>query len=96
MLLGAPVESHRLDDAVIADLANWPLAERFGPTPRACLAFTEQYLIDVASMASALVDDVRSALGDGGLLDFVNALLVVEQRLRLTLAWERLLEPASP
>lgn len=53
----------------------------------AAIAFTEHYLIDVASMTDELVAPLREALGDQGLVDFVNALLVVEQRIRLQLAW---------
>ena len=53
----------------------------------AAIAFTEQYLIDVASMTDELVATLREVLGDQGLVDFVNALLVVEQRIRLQLAW---------
>lgn len=55
------------------------------------IAFTEQYLIDVAGMTDELVAPLREALGDRGLVDFVNALLVVEQRIRLQVAWGALL-----
>lgn len=50
---------------------------------RAVLDFTEQYVIDVASLSDAQVESVRGHLGDEGLADFVNALLVVEQRMSL-------------
>lgn len=50
---------------------------------RAVLDFTEQYVIDVASLSDAQVEAVRGHLGDEGLADFVNALLVVEQRMSL-------------
>lgn len=56
----------------------------------ACLAFTEQWVIDVASMTDEVVAPVAERLGDAGLMDFAHALLVVEQRLRLDLAWNRL------
>lgn len=79
-----------LDGLNTADLANWPRSEAFGTTERACLAFTEQWVIDVASMDDATVAAVRDALGDQGLADFASALLVVEQRQRLRQTWAAL------
>lgn len=57
---------------------------------RALVAFVEQWVIDVASITDELVAPLHEALGDDGLQDFVHGLLVVEQRLRLRLAWEQL------
>jgi len=79
-----------LDEAMVAALAGWPRDERFGARERACLAFTEQFVIDVAGLDDATAAAVRDELGDDGLADFVNALLVVEQRQRLRLTWARL------
>jgi alkylhydroperoxidase family enzyme len=90
MLLGGEVEPS-FDRDVLADLPSWPTSPRIDSTLRACLAFTEQFVIDVATMDDALVDAVSDALGPDGLLNFTNALLVVEQRQRLRLAWERLI-----
>ncbi len=78
-------------DDVLAAIRSWPTDPRFDPLDRACLAFTEHYVIDVASIDDDTVAAVRDRLGDDGLLNFVNALLVVEQRIRLRLAWDRLL-----
>jgi hypothetical protein len=61
------------------------------PTERACLDFTDQFVNDVASMTDEVVEAVRIQLGDDGLLNFTNALLVVEQRQRFHLAISRLL-----
>jgi alkylhydroperoxidase family enzyme len=93
MLLGATdsVVSHGLDDALVDDLPNWPTSTRFSSVQRACLAFTEQYVIDVSSIDDGLVADLADAVGLDDVRTFVNALLVVEQRLRLSLAWRRLL-----
>jgi hypothetical protein len=57
---------------------------------QAALVFTEQWVIDVASMTDAMVGDLVDHLGEDGLMDFVHALLVVEQRIRLGLAWKQL------
>ncbi len=61
------------------------------PTERACLDFTDQFVTDVASMTDEVVEAVRTQLGDDGLLNFTNALLVIEQRQRFQLAISRLL-----
>ncbi len=66
-------------------LKRWPTAQEFGDIDRAALDFTEQYLIDVASLSDVQVERLGGHLGDEGLVDFVNALLVVEQRMSLEL-----------
>ena len=104
VLLGCEFEKHRrsqaavsagLDEAKIAELASWPTSARFGPRDRACLAFCEQFVIDVAGMSDGLAIAVAEQLGPQAFRDFVAALLVVEQRQRLRLAWERLLAPST-
>jgi alkylhydroperoxidase family enzyme len=70
-----------LDEATIAELAAWPSSPRFGPRERACLAVCEQFVLDVAG---------AEQLGPEAFRNLVTALLVLEQRQRLRLAWERL------
>ena len=84
-----------LDERTVAQLASWPTSPRFDPRSRACLAFTEQFVIDVASLDHGLTDAVTSHLGSAGLVDLAHALLVVEQRQRLSLAWQQLLDPVG-
>jgi alkylhydroperoxidase family enzyme len=79
-----------VDAETVDALPRWPTSPRFGARERACLAFCEQFVIDVANLDDELAEAVRAHLGDAGLVDFANALLVVEQRQRLRLAWERL------
>lgn len=81
-----------LEEATIAELAQWPTSPRFGSRERACLAFCEQFVIDVASMADEVALAVSAELGPAGLRNFVTALLVVEQRQRLRLAWDELFD----
>jgi alkylhydroperoxidase family enzyme len=85
-----------LDEAKIAQLSAWPTSERFGPRDRACLAFCEQFVIDVAGMSDELAAAVADQLGPQAFRNFVAALLVVEQRQRLRLAWERLFARTDP
>ena len=79
-----------LDEATIADLPAWPSSSRFGPRERACLAVCEQLVIDVAGMSDEVALAAAEQLGPETFRDFVTALLVLEQRQRLRLAWERL------
>jgi alkylhydroperoxidase family enzyme len=71
--------------AELATLRRWPTSPAFGDLERAALEFTEQYLLDVAALDDAQVEGLGVHLGDQGLVDFVNALLVVEQRMALEL-----------
>ena len=62
---------------------------------RAALIFVDQWVVDVASVTDEMVASLSVELGDGQrdddrLMDFVHGLLVVEQRLRLAIAWQRL------
>jgi alkylhydroperoxidase family enzyme len=104
MLLGCAEEAQAriddalsggLDEATLAELPSWPTSPRFGPRERACLAFCEQFVIDVAGMSDDLASAVAEHVGPQGLADLAAALLVVEQRQRLRLVWERLLEPGG-
>jgi alkylhydroperoxidase family enzyme len=96
MLLGCAAELRArtpaagVDDALVSALPAWPHDDRFDATDRACLAFAEQWVLDVASLDDATAAAVREQLGDEGLQSFAHALLVVEQRIRLRLVWDRL------
>lgn len=74
----------------LASVSAWPTSPCFDATDRAVLAWCEQFVIDVAAMDDSTVTPVRDHLGDGGLIDLTNALLVIEQRQRLRMAWSRL------
>lgn len=84
-----------VDPAMLDAIAAWPHDARFDDTDRACLAFAEHSVIDVASLDDDTAAAVRTHLGDAGLANFVSALLVVEQRIRLRLVWDRLLTPPT-
>lgn len=101
-MLGCEVEAsaRTADSDAPAELLDaigaWPTDHRFEAADRACLAFTEHYVIDVASVDDATVAAVRDHLGDDGVQSFVSALLVVEQRIRLRLMWDRLFAAGAP
>jgi alkylhydroperoxidase family enzyme len=88
-------ESAGLSEATIEALAAWTFDEQFRPVDRACLAFTEQFVIDVANLDNVTASNVVDHLGEVGMQDFLSALLVLEQRIRLRLAWDCLFGDAE-
>ena len=80
----------------MADLLGYPVtsaasAEAVSEAAVAAgLALTEQYVIDVSSATAQQIDSLAAQL-DGSVVDFVTALLVVEQRMRLELGLSRVL-----
>jgi alkylhydroperoxidase family enzyme len=89
MLLGCEYELADDPTGLAATLPSWPSSPAFTARDRACLAYTEQFVIDVASMPNRLVEDLRREVDE---VDFTQALLVIEQRQRLTLTWARLFD----
>jgi hypothetical protein len=75
---------------LVGAIPLWPSSPLLTPAQRVCLAFTEEFVIDVASLSDATAQAVVEELGEQGYADFVNALLVIEQRQRMRLAWQRL------
>ena len=74
----------------IAALAAWPTSPRFDARERACLSFTEQFVIDANGVTDQQVADVTEHLGAEGCYAFVQAVSVLEtfQRACLTLGIE--------
>jgi hypothetical protein len=85
MLLGHEPTLGSLDAQRRKGLADWPNDQDLSPLERASLALTEQYIIDVASITDSDVAAVSTHLGDTSTTNFVTALLVLEQRMRLEL-----------
>jgi alkylhydroperoxidase family enzyme len=100
LLLHCDAEHHvrtagvEVDDSVVAELPRWPTSPAFTDAERAALAFTEQFVTDVASLSDQTAQALREHIGDEGLNNFTRALLVVEQRIRLRLVWDQLLGAA--
>jgi hypothetical protein len=88
--LAAGATEVELPRETVAALRSWPSSPLFGGRERACLALCEQSLVDVANVSVEHTEAVARALGLQGLVDFVSALLVVEQRQRLRLTWAKL------
>lgn len=90
-LLGVhdPVPADAASAERCAAVADWPTSPLFGDADRAVMAFTEQYIVDVA----AVTDDQRSAL-TGALGDrsatFSQALYTIDYDLRVRAALRQL------
>jgi alkylhydroperoxidase family enzyme len=76
-----------LTEAKVADLAAWPTSPIFTARERACLALTEQFVIDPNGVTDAQVAEVTEHLGARGCYALVEAVSVLEtfQRACLTL-----------
>ncbi len=77
-------------------LRDGTTSARLDDRQRAALEFTEQYVVDVASISDQQADELRGHLGDEGFATFVNALLVVEQRMTLELGLAAVLGDGAP
>jgi alkylhydroperoxidase family enzyme len=74
-----------LSGGAAADLSRWPSSPRFSDQERACLGFTEQFVIDVAGVDERLRGELASAVGPSGILDFVVALFVLDYGRRVAM-----------
>ena len=72
---------------------EWPDSPLFSARERACLAFTEQFVGDVAGITKADTDVVLEYLTPEDFYTFVMALLVIDQHQRLALGLRRMLGP---
>ena len=77
-------------------LRSWTTSAELGDRERAALEFTEQYVVDVASISDEQAGALRGHLGDDGFATFVNALLVLEQRMTLELGLAAVLGDGVP
>jgi alkylhydroperoxidase family enzyme len=67
-----------LGEEKLAELAAWPTSPRYDARDRACLAFTEQFVIDANGVTDEQVADVTGHLGSAGCYAFVEAVSVIE------------------
>lgn len=95
MLLRHPATLEAMSDNDRAELSTWTSGARFSELERAALDFTEQYIIDVTALTDEQTERLRAHIGEVGMVDFVNALLVIEQRMTLELALDGALGASS-
>lgn len=79
-----------LSEAQRQDLSRWSTTPSFTDEDRACLAFAEQFVIDVTGVDHRLRTELASALGPTGVLGFVVALFALDYGRRVSLALDAL------
>jgi alkylhydroperoxidase family enzyme len=82
-----PARAAGLDEAKIAWLARWPTAAMFTDAERACLSYTERFVLDVHGITDAQAAEVARHLTPAGLVALTEALALFEgfARFRLIL-----------
>lgn len=91
-----PGGARAADAEKAAALASWATSPLFNETERACLAFTEQFVMDVGAMTPDLVHPVVAHFGTG-VGTYVQALFLLEVTERQRLVLERVFgRPAGP
>ena len=58
----------------IAALAQWPKSPLYSAAERACLEFTEQYVIDVAGMTDDIVNNLLKHYDSSAIFALVHAI----------------------
>lgn len=88
-LVGARDHAHArgigLPEQKVRDLAAYSTSAEFSKVERDCLAFAEQFVMDVSQTSSEMRDTLAGHFGQDSVKDFVTAVYVVEftQRLQL-------------
>ena len=67
-----------LDPQRVAALERWWEGDAFDARERACLRFAEQFVLDASGIGDADAAAVRMALGDAGMVAFVEALALFD------------------
>lgn len=75
-----------LDEARVAALGRWRTDDAFSADERACLAFTELFVLDHHAITDEQAATVVAALGEPGFVAFTTALSVWENQHRLDIA----------
>ena len=96
-LLGCDAEAVRrtpfavdagLDEALVGSLSSWPTSPAFSPAAKACLAYTEAFVIDPHGVDDQHADVVREETGEAGLVALTMALGLFDGLCRLRLSLE--------
>jgi alkylhydroperoxidase family enzyme len=91
----SPVGAPQISSGRLAALPQWPTSPLFSDVERACLEFTEQFVMDVAGVSEELRSAVGAYLNPGELGAFVSALYLLDYGQRTQMAVERLFPDAG-
>jgi alkylhydroperoxidase family enzyme len=67
-----------LDPRKAAALASWWTSDAFGDVERACLRFAEQFVLDPQQIDDGEARALAAALGDAGMVAFVEVLAILD------------------
>ncbi len=67
-----------LDEQMVESLAQWPTDDRFDAATKSCIAFAEQYVIDIHGVTDEQVHDLATAIGNDGVVTLTTALAAWE------------------
>jgi alkylhydroperoxidase family enzyme len=87
-LHGVCLPRGELSDDRVENLSHWDCDPAFTPAERACLAYTEVYVIDHNAISDELSDAVKSFYGDAGLVALVQALGLFYGMTRVAKMWD--------
>ena len=82
-----------VDPDKAAAIGDWPDSPLFSERERACLAFAEQFVGDVAGVSQGDIDALLAHFSPGEVQAFVSALLALDQHQRLALGLRTVLAP---
>ncbi|MCR9106857.1 MAG: hypothetical protein NXI15_16300 [Gammaproteobacteria bacterium] len=68
-------------------VGNWHREKIFSPAEKACLQFTEIYVMDVQAITDDMAADVKQHYGDAGLVVLIEALGLFDATARLQRLW---------
>jgi alkylhydroperoxidase family enzyme len=80
-----------LSEEKIAALPQWPKSPLYSAAERACLEFTEQYVIDVAGMTDDMVNNLLKHYDSSAIFALVHAIYAIDGAQRTQLVLDRLL-----
>jgi len=90
---GESVRGSVVSEEKVRNLSSYFSSELYSSLERECLAFVEQFVIDVSGTTSQSLEQLASALPGHDVADFVRAVFVVEFTQRLQMMADALLDP---
>src|SRR5262249_28307063 len=90
-LLGCAAEREESPELAekLRALPSWPKSPLFSERDRACLAFAEQFVLDVSAVTAEQRAALATALG-GGAAEFAQTLYAIDFELRVRAAFDQL------
>jgi alkylhydroperoxidase family enzyme len=91
----SPVGMPQLSSERLSAVSQWPTSPLFSDAERACLGFTEQFIMDVSGVSEELRNSLGAQLGPAEFGAFVTSLYLLDYGQRLRMAVERLFPDAA-